>query len=419
MKNILKLGSIAFLCALWIACKKEKKPLEAENSKYEGYVVKGDFKNAKNGTLVLAYYDGIKQKRIGLDSAQINSGKFEMKGKIGDPMKVFCTVLPDSCTFNLWLENSKITVTGDVHKSKTNKWGGGFKTLPVVIKGGKIQAEADAYEELFVPLKKKQAPFLLAYDKANNALIEAMKAKKDEQILARLKAKAEKAHEQLEPFGEQFEAIENNYMQMHPQSFVTASLLSYSMGRMKPEKSEAMYNKLSEQVKNAPLGKSIKAGIEKMKSGFPGQSAFVFSAMDIKGKAISLSDYTGKYVLLDFWASWCAPCRAGNPHLITLYKKYHEKGIEFISIADDDHNPKAWYKAVKKDKIGIWEHVLDGKKPTATGYDISHSISEHYGISSIPTQILINPEAVIIGRYGSPGDPHEDLDKKLKELFGT
>jgi len=424
MKNILKLGSIAFLSALCIACNKEKKS-EAANAKHKGYVIRGELKNAKNGIAILSYYDGIKKKRATLDSSKINGGKFEIKGKIDLPMQVSCTILPDSCTFNpctletiWWLENSEITITGDVNEAK-DIFPDGFKLLPVVIKGSKIQAESEAYKERLASLREKQLPFLLAYNKVKGALIAARIAKKDKQTLAKLKAKAEKVHEPLDSFSEQSEAIKNNYIQANPQSFVTAEILSRSMSRMKPEKSEAVYNQLSDEIKSSLLGKSIKARIEKIKSGFPGQSAFAFAAMDINDTPISLADYRGKYVLLDFWASSCVYCREGNPHLIQLYKKYHDKGIEFIGVASDDRHPKAWHKAVEQDKIGIWKHVLDGMKRTAAGIDKTHSIGEHYGISTLPTQILINPEGVIIARYGSPGDPHEDLDKKLKKLFGV
>jgi thiol-disulfide isomerase/thioredoxin len=136
---------------------------------------------------------------------------------------------------------------------------------------------------------------------------------------------------------------------------------------------------------------------------------------------LKLTDFRGKYVLVDFWASWCVPCRAGNPHLLSLYAKYKDKGFEIIGVSDDDSNHEAWKKAVEKDGIGVWKHVLRGLKrdPNSEyGFDKSASISDRYGISSLPTKILIDPAGVIIGRYGGGGEDDAAMDKKLAEVFG-
>ncbi len=120
-------------------------------------------------------------------------------------------------------------------------------------------------------------------------------------------------------------------------------------------------------------------------------------------------------MLLDFWASWCVPCRKGNPHLKALYAQYKDKGIEFIGISDDDSNPAAWKKAVAKDDLP-WRHVLRGmdRNLMRAGKTSDKDISEKYGIHSLPTKILINPEGMIIGRYGSEGD---ELDRMLEKSF--
>ena len=132
---------------------------------------------------------------------------------------------------------------------------------------------------------------------------------------------------------------------------------------------------------------------------------------------ISLSDYKGKYVLLDFWASWCVPCRAGNPHLKELYAKYHDKGIEFIGVSDDDSKPDAWHKAVEKDGLP-WRHVLRGldMQKLMNNQPNPNDISEKYGIHTLPTKILIDPAGKIIGRYSEESEP---LDAELKKIFGS
>ena len=140
-----------------------------------------------------------------------------------------------------------------------------------------------------------------------------------------------------------------------------------------------------------------------------------FSTIDINGNTLKLSDKKGKYVLLHFWTSWCVPCRKGNPHLKELYLKYKDKEIEFIGIADDDRAEDAWKKAVEKDGIGIWKHVRRGLKYENGVFDRSTDISDNFGIHTLPTKILIDPNGIIIGRFEEEAGP---LDKKLKEVFG-
>jgi thiol-disulfide isomerase/thioredoxin len=124
--------------------------------------------------------------------------------------------------------------------------------------------------------------------------------------------------------------------------------------------------------------------------------------------------------LLDFWASWCVPCRKGNPHLLSLYSKYKDKGLEIIGVSDDDNNHEAWQKAVDKDGIGVWKHVLRGldMKKRLAGEENESDISQYYGIHSLPTKILIDPNGIIIGRYGGGGESDEAMDKKFAEIFG-
>src|SRR5699024_4809173 len=154
----------------------------------------------------------------------------------------------------------------------------------------------------------------------------------------------------------------------------------------------------------------LKQDIEDLKKGVPGADAADFNTVDINGDSLQLADFKGDYLLIDFWASWCVPCRKGNPDLIKLYKKYHPKGLEILGVSDDDSDHNAWHKAVEKDGIDIWHHVLRGMKTDESGrpVDGGSDISNAYNISTLPTKILINPSGEIIGRYGSGGGDDED-----------
>jgi thiol-disulfide isomerase/thioredoxin len=153
--------------------------------------------------------------------------------------------------------------------------------------------------------------------------------------------------------------------------------------------------------------------------GIPGSTAASFSTIDINGKPIKLSDFKGKYVLLDFWASWCVPCRKSNPHLIEIYHQYKAKGFDIIGVSDDDTRQMQWRNAVKHDSTGIWHQILRGAGKITAQKSSGNSKDLHqlYSIQSLPTKILIDPTGKIIGRYGDNDTTDDDLDKKLKEIF--
>ncbi|HMI05818.1 MAG TPA: TlpA disulfide reductase family protein, partial [Pedobacter sp.] len=212
--------------------------------------------------------------------------------------------------------------------------------------------------------------------------------------------------------------IDLEFIKTHPDSYLSAYLLKWKVSSMSLAESKSYYAVLSDRIRQSSYGKGVLEEIKGLESGSPGSVASVFSVKDINGEPLSLSDFKGKkYVLIDFWASWCVPCRKGNPHLLSLYSKYKEKGFEVVGVSDDDSAPDAWKKAVAQDKIGVWKHVLRGLKRTAAGFDKSEDISAPYGIHSLPTKILIDKEGMIVGRYGGGGEGDEAMDKKLAELF--
>ena len=164
------------------------------------------------------------------------------------------------------------------------------------------------------------------------------------------------------------------------------------------------FSQLPEWIKMTASGKYIANKIEGAKAVAINKSAPVFSQDMTDGKRIGLEDFRGKYVLLDFWASWCAPCRKESPNLVKLYEKYQPRNFEIISVSiDEDKN--AWQKASKEDGIN-WTNLLDAKgKPDEIGVK--------YGVQAVPANFLINPNGVIIGKNLKD----EELAKRLADLF--
>ena len=163
---------------------------------------------------------------------------------------------------------------------------------------------------------------------------------------------------------------------------------------------------LNENLRNSYLGKQTEEKIKIVMKTQEGVDAADFSQPDKDGKMVKLSDYRGKYVLLDFWASWCAPCRRENPNLIKAYAKYKGKGFEILGVSLDKAADKAkWLKAIEDDKL-TWKQVGDMK-----GWD--NAAGMLYEVKAIPMNFLIDPSGKIIAKYLRG----EELDKKLAELF--
>jgi thiol-disulfide isomerase/thioredoxin len=225
----------------------------------------------------------------------------------------------------------------------------------------------------------------------------------------------------LKPYEAEVEEIHKEFLETHPASYVSPLALRSLAGELTADSLAMYYNRFPQGVKNTSFGKTVKEELERRKIGVPGTFAAGFSATDINGNKLDLADYKGKYVLLDFWASWCVPCRKGNPHLLSLYSKYKDKGFEIIGVASDDGKEEAWRKAVEQDKIGVWKHVLSGydQEKRMRGEKNENYIGPKYGIATLPTKILIDPNGMIIGRYGESTEDVEAMDKKLSEIFGT
>lgn len=358
------------------------------------FTLSGKIKNSDFEYIYLRY--NIVSGGFVLDSAKINNGTFQFKGQIPEPTvaTIYGAVksrnMDDPNLSTIFLEPTTMTI---------NITAGDFKNA--VLKGSVSENEYKALEKLKAPIRKEMEPVLEVYSKEKNH------------------EKASEIREQFEPFNERMDKIDYAFFASHPDSYVTAYMMRFKIGKLNTAEAKRIYDSWTDRIKNSSYGKGIAEEIQKLESGSPGSQAAYFSSKDINGEQLNLADYKGeKYVLLDFWASWCVPCRKGNPHLISVYNKYKEKGLEIIGVASDDNAVDAWKKAVEQDKIGIWKHVLSGLKRTPSGYDKSESIGEKYGIHTLPTKILIDKKGMIIGRFGGGGEDDEAMDKKLEEIFG-
>lgn len=392
---------LAGLTMMTIIVKAQEKP----------FLIRGTITGKTNDYIYLMYGAG-KSNTFTTDSTLIKNGRFSFTGKLSNPVQAYIVFDKKSTEYGKYADI--FIVPGNMELSID------YKKFPegLMLKGSPVQKEMDVLTNARAPIMKQLKPLQENYNKANNAYVQARKAKKDSITLESLIKATYTARDAMDPYYKQMDAIDEEFMNKHPQSFVTASLLRYRVSGMPLKEAEKRYNELSDEVKNSGLGQTIKEQVEGLRKGSPGATAYQFSSTDINGSKLSLADFKGKYVLVDFWASWCGPCRKGNPHLLSLYSKYKEKGLEIIGVASDDSDPEAWRKAVAKDQIGVWKHILSGLRRLPNGtYDKSEDIGDQFGIHSLPTKILIDPNGVVIGRYGEGGENDEAMDKKLAEIF--
>jgi thiol-disulfide isomerase/thioredoxin len=377
------------------------------------FTLQGKIKGQSSGLLKLSYptEDGGYIQ----DSTAIQSGKFQFKGKVAGPVMAYIVGAVKSQGFD---DPNMATFFIEPGKLSMDLTAGDFKNLK--LKGSKTQDELVALNLLKKTQLEQMRVLSAAYDKANMIYIAARKAGKSETELEVLKEAANTEKDKMDPLREEMDKIDIEYIRTHPDSDYAAYALSWKVSSLPIKESELLYAKLSDRIKQSSYGKKIADEIKSLQGGSPGGVASLFSSVDISGQPISLADFKGKkYVLLDFWASWCVPCRKGNPHLLSLYSKYKDKGLEIIGVSDDDSNHEAWKKAVAKDQIGVWKHVLRGLKMVGNTFDKSNDISEPYAIHTLPTKILIDKNGIIIGRYGGGGENDEAMDKKLAEIFNN
>ncbi len=358
----------------------------------EHYFIKGRFAHTAPATKVFLTYrnEGANVS----DSATVHNGSFTFTGTV--PEAKLATLLVDykgvglgsidrhakADALSLYLTNGTTIINSTDSLSKAK------------ITGTKINIDYQDYQAYVKPSSDKYQALMAEYNKAT----------KEQRASKEFDDDFEKKYDAVEK--EQQDASKA-YVQSHPGSYASLQALNAAGGPY-TEYAEIypLFSKLTPAVQNTAAGKAYAARLEKLKAVAIGAQAPDFAQADTSGNLVKLSSLRGKYLLVDFWASWCGPCRQENPNVVKAYNQYKDKGFAVLGVSLDRTGAKEkWLKAIHDDKL-YWTQVSDLKF-------WGNEAAQLYGVQAIPQNFLLDPSGKIIGK-NLRGD---DLENKLSEIF--
>jgi peroxiredoxin len=359
MKNILLiLSSFTFFTFAEAQKQPNAEPLATAVSTQEGgFVITGKVSDYPDGTIVdfLNGNNGMPEQ-----TTKVAGGTFSFTGKLEFPDFKLISFDKAAPYIPLFLDNSKVSINatkGELEKA--------------VVKGSPTHDDFTEYNRITKPYEK-----LFTTDEPKDP------------------AAVKKVTSELETF-----------IGKKPNSYVTP-LAIFRINQMNDnsEKMEQLFGTLTPEIQSSPIGKYVAQQIEEGKRNPMGKTLADFQQEDPDGKMVSLSSFRGKYVLVDFWASWCGPCRQENPNVVNAFNKYKNKNFTVLGISLDK-TKQPWLDAIAKDGLN-WTQLSDLK-----GW--SNSVAQQFQIQSIPQNFLIDPNGVVIGKNLRG----EALESKLESLL--
>lgn len=333
-----------------------------------GYQIKGDISGKTPAMAYLQTYTN--GELVVLDSSKFLNGKFTFSGSVSNPEQQYIKI-GENRPISIFVENSKIKIQASIDSLDKAK-----------ISGSEIHDQLIRFNEDMEPFNNEMRE---VYKKFKTTT-EINEKKELENILDSI-------------YETQIE-FTKEYVKENTNSILSAYLIRTQLIHS-TELNELveLTDLLSPTLKESKYTKYLIERINLLRRLQPGEMAPTFSQTDTQGNTVNLSDFKGKYLLIDFWASWCGPCRRANPTIVELYNKFNKRGLEILGVSMDSDKEK-WLQAISDDGLS-WQQVstLEGWKNPA---------GKLYGVNSIPHAILIDPEGKIVKR-GIHADELNDL----------
>lgn len=368
--------------------------LHAQNMKPFTFSIKGSIADPGEPAKVVLMY-AAEGKRAS-DTVQLEKGNFSFKGETGKPIRGILMLLKQS-------DNPRMTMAMDYSGDVV-----GRDALTLYLDKGAISVQGKTLKESVVKGSAAHKDFELLRSK-QKPVVDKLKGFQDEMVELSKKGvdRKDPAYEALadklmKTFKEQT-PIDDEFVRTHPDSWVSWNMLADKSIISNPESFKTLYNGMSAKFRNSEEGAKVTKKLDIAFRTAIGQYAPDFTQNNTAGTPVSLASLKGKYVLIDFWASWCGPCRAENPNVKKAYEKFKGKNFEILAVSLDNKKD-AWEKAIADDGLS-WLHVSDLK-----GWN--NVVAELYNVKAVPQNWLIDPDGKIIA-VNMRG---AELDERLSAL---
>ncbi len=363
-----KLAFLFIIGAIFASCGKDN-----------GYTISGKIEGADDGTAVLQKVES--SGPVAVDSVQLADGSFTFSGEVEHPLLHLIYINENQMPVVFFLESGDISITGNVENLQ------------------EANVSGSELNELF--------------EKFNNELPSQERSQQLQEEF--MQARESGDQKKMQELSQEYQSITQDQQQYfrdfvasNEDNAVGAYLALNMAGSMEGDRLEELIASFEENLGNHPYVEEMKATLEPMQKKEEAQSNIAvgkeapgFTLTDVDGNDVSLADFQGKYVFLDFWASWCRPCREESPNMVKAYDEYGGDNFEIVGVSLDKTS-EPWIKAIEEDDI-TWTQL----------HDPEGEVANTYGVESIPFTLLLDKEGVIVEKNLRGEALQEKLDEVL------